>query len=111
MPYTRNSTPTKNHSGMISFFSLMSSPENNLQHDQQGHRDATPEDWPMQQSDTVLVGHFRQAVDQSFQFGVGPRLRYHRDQQRDPHARYTRPQRLVHILRHATAVRCNSDNG
>src|SRR5713101_2232529 len=105
MPYTRNNTPTKNQTGMISLFSLMSSPENNLQYNQKRHHDAAPEDWPVQQSNAFLVGYFRQAVDQAFQLRIRPRLCYQRDQQGNHHARDTRPKRLIHILRQSFRVR------
>jgi hypothetical protein len=58
----------------------MSSPENNLQNNQKGHRDATPEDWPMQQCNAIFVGHFRQAIDQAFELGIRSRLGYQRNQ-------------------------------
>src|SRR6266851_9814312 len=103
-PYTKNSTPTKNHTGMILCFSVISSPENDLQNDKESNRYATPENGPVQQSDFVLLRDFGQAVHQALQFGVRPRLGHHRYEQRDHNAGGTRPQRLIHVLREALRV-------
>src|SRR5579863_9943359 len=70
-PYTRNSTPTKNQTGMILCFSVIPSPENNLQNDQKSQRHAAPENGPVQQSDFLFVSDFSQAVHQALQFEIG----------------------------------------
>src|SRR5271165_3559177 len=79
-PYTRNNTPTKNQTGMISCFSVISSPENNLQNDQKNKRYAAPENGTVQQADFFFMGDFGQAVYEASKFRVRPRFGDHGDQ-------------------------------
>src|SRR6266705_3232746 len=81
------------------------SPENDLQNYQKQKGPRAPHYRAMKPARLLLVRHLCESIDQPFQLVIRLRLGHQGHEHGDHHARHTRPQRLVHILREPLGFR------
>src|SRR5712671_2342856 len=83
----------------VMFFAHGFSPENDLKNPQDYEGCNSPKERPVQKTRVLFLRDFRQRINKSLQFRIGPRLGHQRHEHGYHHTGDAGPQRLVHVLR------------